>query len=579
MKKWIAIVCAVCLLAGFCACGKTEDASADESASGDFRVAVCTAPDSLNPFAADSELSDELFRLVYDPLWRIGEDGQPENCLVESYDTSSDNLTWTLRLRQDVTFSDGVALTSADVKFSWELFRQHSADSSRVFDGISSIKCPDDWTVVITTSYVKGDMLYGEIPILPQHIWSEYSSSPASMDNSAMVGSGPFVYQAPELSAGQEQQEWSLSARADYFAGRARLNSLTFCLYSTAIDASDALSDGVVDACMELTDAQLFVLSGGYGIECFSVQGPGRGHCELVMNMQSGALADSVVREALLYAIDREEIFRMGFGSLGVYGDGFVEPNSPYYLDEPLRYGYDTAKSTALLAGSLYQDYDGDGVLESRDNTMELSFTLYSTDDVWATAAATILTRDLEPLGIEIKWTSLSESDLRQKCKSGGQWDLCLVRREGSLDPQDEALLYADGKSESGWQNDSYDALYDRLVTCIDPAEKAEICKNLQSTLLDSYPGAVLGYGSQVQAIRADRWTGYSGATSSLGGLFGTGCIAVYMDLAPAGEMETTTETTTMSGETDSSTLPNGTQTDAQEPAPMATAVPLEETA
>lgn len=267
----------------------------------------------------------------------------------------------------------------------------------------------------------------------------------------------------------------------------------------------------------------------------------------------------------------------MGFGSLGVYGDGFVEPNSPYYLDASPRYGYDTAKSAALLAASLYQDYDGDGVLESRDNTMELSFKLYSTDDVWATAAATILTRDLEPLGIEIEWTSLSESELRQKCKNGGDWDLCLLWREGSLDPQDEAQLYAAGKSESGWQNDSYDALYDRLVTCIDPTEKAEICKNLQSTLLDSYPGAVLGYGSQVQAIRADRWTGYREAASALGGLFGTGCIAVYMNLAPAGETDATAETDTPSGETESETLPAATQADAQQPAPMATAIPLEE--
>lgn len=576
MKKTIAILCVVCLLAGLCACGAGGSTAASSGeGSGEFRVAVCTAPDSLNPFAAQNELSKELFRLVYDPLWRIGEDGQPQNCLVESYDTSSDNLTWTIRLRQDVTFSDGEPLTSADVKFSWELFRQQGANASQIFDGIRSIKCPDDATVVITTSYVKGDMMYGEIPILPKHIWSEFSSSPDSMDNSAMIGSGPFVYQAVELSPGQEQQEWTVAAREDYFGGRAKLDTISFCLYRTAIDASDALSDGVVDACMELTDAQLFVLSGSYGIECFSVQGAGRGHCELVMNMQSGALQDSVVREALLCAIDREEIFRMGFGSLGVYGDGFVEPNSPYYLDASPRYEYDTSKSAALLASSLYQDYDGDGVLESRDNTLELSFKLYSTDDVWATAAATILTRDMEPLGIEIEWTTLSESELRQKCKSGGEWDLCLTRREGSLDPQDEAAMYANGSSESGWQSDAYDALYERLVTCIDPVEKAEICRNLQSTLLDTYPGAVLGYGSQVQAIRADRWTGYADAAASLGGLFGTGCITVYMTLAPAGEAETTAETDTPSSETPSGPE-SGTQPDVQEPAPMATAVPLD---
>lgn len=574
MKRFFAILCALCLFLGLCACGNKAD-EGEQADGGEFTVAVCAAPDSLNPFAAQGELAKELFRLVYDPLWRFDENYQPEPCLVESCDTSSDGLTWTIRLRQDVTFSDGEPLTSADVKFSWELFRQYGKNASRIFDGIESIKCPDDWTVVITTSYVKGDMMYGEVPILPEHIWSECASSPASMDNSAMIGSGPFVYHAPELGPGEEQQQWTLTARKEHFAAAASIETLAFRLYDSPANAADALADGLVDAAMDLTDAQLFMLSGSYGVESFSMQGPGRGWCELVMNMSSGALADSVVREALLYAIDREEIFRMGFGSLGVYGEGFIEPRSPFYLDASLRRNFDRSQSAALLAASLYQDYDGDGVLESRDNTMELTLRLFSTDDAWATATATILSRDLEEIGITIEWTTFSESDLRSRCTLDGDWDLYLIRRAGSLDPLDEAVLYANGASVSGWQSEQYDALYDQLVTCADADQKAELCRSLQNTLIDSYPGAILGYGGTVQAIRADRWAGYASLTSSLGGPFGTGCIKAYLSLVPAGE-EVSTEETTTSTETEAEkTLPDA--TDTNEPAPLATAVPLAE--
>lgn len=583
MKRFLSLICALCLLFGLCACGKEEPDAAAVTASGDFCVAVCAAPDSLNPFAAESDISKEIFRLAYDPLWRLDENFQPENCLVESYDTSSDGLTWTIRLRQDVTFSDGEALTSADVKFSWELFHQYGKNASQIFDGIGSIKCPDDYTVVITTSYVKGDMMYGEVPILPEHIWSEYGSSPASMDNSALIGSGPFVYQPVELSPGEEQSEWRFLSRADYFAGAAGLETLCFRLYETPSNAAEALSDGLVDACMDLTDAQLFSLDGVYGAELFAMQGPGRGWAELMMNTASDALADSVVREALLHGIDREEIFQMGFGGLGVYGDGFIEPRSPFYLNASTRYTFDRSQSASLLAGSLYQDYDGDGVLESRDNTMELTFRLFSTDDVWATAAATILARDLAEISIEIEWTTMTESELRSRCTAGGDWDLCLIWREGSLDPQDEAALYAAGASVTGWQSDAYDALYEKLAACLDNTQKAELCRQIQTTLIDSYPGAVLGYGSTVQAIRADRWTGYDGLTASLGGLFTTGCIKTYMALTPAGEAETTTDETATEptesrseGETQSTAEA---PTDAQEPAPMTTAVPLDKTA
>lgn len=575
MKKVIAVLCLLALAAGLSACGNKDggDTPADGTA-GDFCVAVGEAPDGLNPFAAESGISAELFRLVYDPLWRMNEEHQPENCLVDSYDTSSDGLTWTIRLRQDVTFSDGTPLKSTDVKFSWELFRQYSADEARRFDGIVSIKCPDDWTVVITTSFVKGDMMYGEVPILPEHIWSAYSDAPASMDNRAMIGSGPFVYRAPELAPGETQQEWALEARADYFAGRAKLQTLRFRCYESAVSAADALADGLVDACMDLTDVQLFSLSGSYGVESFAVQGPGRGWCELMMNMSSGALADSVVREAILYGLDREQIFSMGFGSVGVYGDGFIEPGSPFYLGAPTRYGFDLTKSAALLASSLYQDYDGDDVLESRDNTMQLSFTLYSTDDVWATAAATIFVRDMAEIGIEIDWTTLSESELRSRCRADGEWDLCLLRRSGSFDPQDEARLYAGGASESGWQSEEYDALYAQLVNCIDPVQKAELCRSLQNAFIDSYPGAVLGYGSSVQAIRADRWTGYEALERSLGGLFGTGCCRIYMELAPAGSE---TEEPAAEQTSPEPAVPDGDEASsgAETPQPMATAVPL----
>ena len=582
MKKTIAVMLLLALLAGLVACGKQENGSgaATTAAAGGFSVAVSEMPDSLNPFAAESALSTEIFRLVYDSLWRMNESYEPENCLVESYDTSSDKLTWTIRLRQDVTFSDGVPLTSADVVFSWELFRQHDADAASRLDGIRSIKCPDDWTLVITTSEVKGDMLYGDIPILPEHIWSAYSADPASMDNSAMIGSGPFIYHAPTLAAGEIQQEWTLEARTDYFAGRSTLDSVSFRWYESSFQAADALEDGLVDACMSLAEGQLFSLSAVYGVEAFAVQGPGRGWCELVMNTASGALSDKVVREAMLYAIDREQIFSMGFGDIGVYGDGFIEPNSPFYLDTTTRYGFDLSKATSILSSSLYQEYDGDGILESADNTQQLSFTMYSTDDVWATAAASILVRDMAEIGIELNWKTLTEDELKSRCRAGGDWDICLLRRDGSLDPQDEARLYANGAAESGWQSEQYDALYSQLAVCIDPTQKAELCRGLQNAFIDSYPGAVLGYVTTVQGIRADRWTGYAALQGSFGGLFGTGCIRIYMELMPAesgtvepsGELETETQTEPETESAAGLEQPSGMET----PAPMATAVPIE---
>ena len=77
-----------------------------------------------------------------------------------------------------------------------------------------------------------------------------------------------------------------------------------------------------------------------------------------------------------------------------------------------------------------------------------------------------------------------------------------------------------------------------------------------------------------MQAIRADRWTGYEALERSLGGLFGTGCCRIYMELAPAGSE---TEEPAAEQTSPEPAVPDGDETPsgAETPQPLATAVPL----
>jgi len=538
MKRTIAALCAALLLLALTGCREKKDAGVSRGGSGDFCVAVGSMPDGFNPFTASSALSREFFLLVYDPLWRCGPDYTPQNCLADSYDISSDGLTWTIHLRQGVSFCDAAhtPLTSADVKFSYELFMQYADDAERDFAGIHSIRCPDAYTVVITTDYVKGDLMYNEVPILPESLWEACATDPYGMDNTAMIGTGPFVYEPVELEPGEVQKEWHFTARSDYFAGAAYIDSLTFRYYDLTTNASNALVDGLVDACMDLKDVQLFSLEGVMGVETYEVLGPTRGYCELVMNTASGALSDSVVRDAIQYAADKAAIFSMSFGDVGVREDGFIGPYSPFHLSGEEQYPLSPQQSAALLNGSLYQDYDGDGVLESRDNTMELRFHIYcGEEDAWAAAAATILARDLNELGFDITWSTVEQSVLTSKCRKGGDWDMCLISYAGSIDPQDTAERYANGNSRTGWQSEEYDSIFEQLRTCTELSQKIELCQKLQSIVKQSYPGITLGYLSTVQAVRVDKWTGYQDCLDTLGGLFGTGSVLPYLSVRALG--------------------------------------------
>lgn len=549
-KRYIALVCLAALLLSLGACGKTgENGSGglfDRKPEGSFRLAVCEMPDSLNPIAAHSATASEFFLLVYDPLWRMDENYEPQPCLVESWDLSSDGLVWTIRLRQDVYFNDPdpeleapVLLTASDVKFSYELFMRYADDYDRYFDGIRSIDCPDSSTVVITTDYVKGDMLYNPTPILPRYLWSAYATDPESMDNSALVGTGPFLYQSEEILEGEVQKSWTFLANEDYFGGSPALAELCFVYEEIPNNAAMKLLDGQVDACMGLTEAQLLNLQDMTGVECFETQGPGRGYHVLAMNTQSGPLADERVRQALVYALDRDKIFSVALGSVGVSGHGFADPGSDYYLEGAGESVFNKEQAALLLQMAGYADYDGDGILESMDNTMELSFTLYSTlNDAWVSAAQTIFSADLEELGVKIRWVTQDAADISSVCKKGGKWDLYMTTRSSGIDPQYAAAAFAGGQSETGWQSETYDSLYERFVAAVDREERVELCRQMQREVLDEAPYVVLGYGYDIQAIRPDLWTGYQQAAAAMGGLFGTGSASVYMELRPRTEAD-----------------------------------------
>ncbi len=542
IQKCLALSLLAALLLSLCACGEMPILPTKTES---FLMGVSEAPDSLNPVYAESEMAWEYFLLCYDTLWRLDGNGEPQPCLVESWDKSSDGLVWTIRLRQDVYFNDPtqeepVQLNARDVQFSYELFMRFSEHCKNYFNAIAAIECPDSFTLVIRTDTVKNDLLYNPVPILPRYLWSAYSDSPRSMDNSAMIGSGPFVYQPPNLPEGEQQTSWRFVANESYFAGASTLDELEFTLTANPATAALQLVDGDLDGCMGLTDIQLITLAEEQSIDLTTGQGPGRGSYVLAMNMTSGALKDEQVRQALLYCLDKERVFSIALGGLGAEGCGFADPNSPYALDPSFDSQlFDTVTAQNMLAAAGYQDYDGDGILETKDNKLELNFSLYTREgEDWSASAQKLFASELEELGVRIRWKTTDSTDITDLCKKEGEWDIYIAHRPSGMDPQYVAATFAGGASETGWQSEDYDRLYAAFAAASDPAERQSLCHQLQQLVLAQCPYVVLGYGSDVQGVCGDVWTGYEELLASGRGLFGTGSADAYMKLRSYTEKE-----------------------------------------
>lgn len=523
-------LCAVLLLLGGCG---DENAPARLREGAQFTIAVTEQPDSLNPLTAESKLMEEFILLAYDPLWRIDASGQPVNCLVEDYSLSSDQRTWTVRLRKDVTFSDGTPLTSEDVQYSYQTMSLHSTIFSPYCAGIDDIRCPDEYTVVFTTSYVKGDMLYCPVPILPKAVWSKQSSA-RSFANEEMIGTGPFVRQLTELDP--QQISWTFQAREDYFGGPAKIGSLKFIYYATETGASRALSTGEVDAAIELTDVQLTTLEGVPGVQLLQSLTRASDIWALAFNTRESVFSLTSMRQMVEYCLDRSWLLSMSNGSAGSTGSSFALPVQDYYytINNMRGVDWDTARNILYTAG--YEDIDDDGLLEDLLTREELSLRLYtSAGDDWAPTAATILKDNMESIGVSVNWYT-TDGDVEDVCTPKGDWDMCMVTWRSNVNPVIAASrLQPSSGSLTGWENGTFDDVMQRLREAIDRPTAINLAGQLQQIVYDDMPYMVLAYRSEIQGIRQDRWTGYDEVVQSAGTLFRVGSVDGYMALEPAG--------------------------------------------
>ena len=163
-----------------------------ETASGVMRFGHLNIFDTPNPVVTVS--TPDMHWLVYDRLMEFDNNLSPQLSLATSRDLSNGGATVTYKIRSGVEFHDGEPLTSADIKYSFELYRDTKKGLfGGFFEPLETVEAPDDETVVLHFSGPPAlDPSVGA-PIIPAHIWQ--GMSPEDIDifgNDEMIGSGAF---------------------------------------------------------------------------------------------------------------------------------------------------------------------------------------------------------------------------------------------------------------------------------------------------------------------------------------------------------------------------------------------------
>ncbi|MBX9388187.1 ABC transporter substrate-binding protein [Streptomonospora nanhaiensis] len=490
-------------------------------------IAVSQPVDSLSPFLAQRLISTNIHRLAYDYLTNYDpETNEPIPALAESWETTDEGRTWTFTIRDDVEWSDGEPLTAEDIAWTYTTMMEDEGAATangNFVANFESATAVDDTTLRIELAEPQATMLALDIPIVPKHVWEDVEDFGAfnNDEDFPIVGSGPFV-----ITDHRPNQSITLEANEDYWRDPPKFDRLVF-RYMPEKDAQvEALRAGEVSFIADLTPAQADALgeteniavneATGKRFQAFTVNPGARTQDGEEFGDGHPALTDRVLRQAIMRAIDKNEIVESVYGGYAEPAGGYIPARYEDYHwepgdDDPL--GFDVEAANEMLDEAGYERGD-DGVRVSPDgDRLELRLHVHN-DRPDYVAMGRLIDERLADIGIEIDNQTVDPGVLSDALYNG-TYDLIFTGWSVNPDPDYvlgihtcDALPVERGtmRTDAYFCDEEYDRLYEQqLANYDDPEGRAEQIRQMQEILYEEAVVNVLTYADVLEAYRTDQ--------------------------------------------------------------------------
>lgn len=538
-KKLLSVALAAVLSASLLVgCGNKGGGSSSGQAKDTIVYSMNTAPEGIfNPLISNINIDKYVTSVVYASLMTVNDKGEQEPYLATESKVSDDMKKITYTLSDKAVWHDGEKVTANDVAYTFKAMADPNYTGGYYGDvqavkgaeayhngeaeDIEGIKVIDDKTIEIEFEkvYAPGVTNLGNVEIIPEHIWSkvdpgEWTKQTELLNNP--VGCGP--YKLTEYKTGSHVK---FEAATDFFGGEVKTPNLVFKAINADTTQAEFKGGNIDIANVEpLRQADIDALTSeglktvSYDNYMFTYMG---------FNLRKESLKDAKVRQAIMYAIDRQSILDNIVEGRGSIVNAPLLPSSWAYPEESEleQYKYDVEKAKSLLKEAGWEDKDGDGIVENANGEkLELTIDCQNDHEV-RQKTATAIQESLKAAGIAVEIDTMEYSALMDKAVANHDFDLYMMGNTLSLDPDPKPMWASTAISNEpgvigynivAYNNPETDKLIEEGNATLDQNERKSIYGEFAKILNRDVPEAYL-FCQNVERVYNPGLEGYKPST------------------------------------------------------------------
>lgn len=461
---------------------------------------------NLIPMIAGDATSHEVAGQLYLSLLKYDRDLNLVGQLAESWQISKDKLSIIFKIKPHLTWSDGQPFTAADCLFTLKLIQDKNTQSPYKSDYtlVQKAEVLDAQTFVVHYAEIFSPALasWASLAILPQHIFKNVNIMDTPLSRTPQASIGPYF-----LKSWQAQQNITMQANPEYFDGKVWIKERITRIIPDSATQFLELSAGRIDS-MSLTPMQytrLFDHNQKLKQEYQRYKYLGSNYTYLGFNLKHQPFDDIRVRQAIAYAIDRQELVDGVLLGLGEVIATPYKPGTSWVNDKIKPRPFDPSIATRLLAEAGWSKKEGDTFISK--NGKALSFTILTNNGNKQRAdTATIVQQRLHEIGIQVnvrlvEWSAFIENFINKR-----DFDAVILGWSLSPEPDQYNIWHSSQTGPRqfnfvGYNNPVVDQALEKARQTFDTHKRQEWYNIMQQQIANDVPIVFLYAGYSLPAM------------------------------------------------------------------------------